>query len=191
MEVKAMNNNYKETYKQNKIKGDKYENECYIHIKSGKSLFGIVDFTQRLLDTANQLDGIDIQIENTTTVENIIYGPVTVKGTTNIDCKHYGYYPTKMKKTEYGVDVIPVEITKYDGSLGWGIDPNIKTTYLIMRIDNYCSYVINSLALRRYLSNRIHIYENMFDNEKKKVVKAVSVKDLMDYHIIRDYKIFK
>ena len=96
-----------------------------------------------------------------------------------------------MKKTPYGVDVIPVEITKYDGSLGWGIDPNIKTTFLIMRLDNYCSYVINSLALRRYLSKRLDMYENMFDNEKKKVVKAVSVKDLMDYHIIVDHKIFE
>lgn len=186
-----MNNDYKQTYERNKTKGDKYENDCYIHIRSGKSLFGLVDFTQRLLDAENQLDGIDIQIENTTTVENIIYGPVTVKGITNIDCKHYGFYPSKMKKTEYGVDVIPVEITKYDGSLGWGVDPNIKTTFLIMRIEEYCSYVINSLALRRYLSNRIHMYETMFDNEKKKVVKAVSVKDLINYHIIVDHKIFK
>lgn len=184
-------NDYKQTYERNKAKGDKYENDCYIHIRSGKSIFGLVDFTQRLLDAENQLDGIDIQIENTTTVENVIYGPVTTKGITNIDCKHYKLYKGKMKKTAYGVDVLPIEITKYDGSQGWGVDPNIKTTFLIMRIDNYCSYVINSLALRRYLSNRIHMYENMFDNEKKKVVKAVSVKDLMDYHIIVDHKIFK
>jgi hypothetical protein len=186
-----MNNDYKQTYERNKVKGDKYENDCYIHIRSGKSIFGIVDFTQRLLDTENQLDGIDIQIENTTTVENIIYGPVTTKGITNIDCKHYGFYKDKMKKTPYGVDVIPIEITKYDGSLGWGVDPNIKTTFLIVRIAEYCSYVINSLALRRYLSKRLDKYENMFDNEKKKVVKAVSVKDLMDYHIIVDHKIFE
>ncbi len=176
-------------YRSNKIKGDKFEHECLIHIRSGKSIFGLVDFTKRLIDIENQLNGIDIQIENTTYVENAIHGIVTTKSITNIDCKHYGLY-RQMKKTEYGVDVIPVEITKYDGSPGWGIDLDLQTDFIILRIGNYCSYIINSLALRCYLSKRIDKYPDMFEKREEKIVKAVSVEDLLKYHIIVNYKLF-
>lgn len=188
-----MNEEYKKEFLSFKEKGDKYENECLIYIRSGESIFGIVDFADRLIDTTNQMKGIDIRIKSTSYVPNTIHGVVTIKNTTNIDCKFRSFYYDKMKRTEYGVDLIPIEFYKYDNSISWGLNMKLETTYLIMHIENVCSYVINSLALRSYLNHNKDKYPIWkFKREKSLYhqVRGVSVEDLLNLHIIVNYRVY-
>lgn len=97
-------------------------------------------------------------------------------------------YRTKIyyyqKKTEYGVNILPIEISKRKvDKKGWGNDLTLKTHYIIYTIKDYCCYIINSLALRSFINGKEEQFPVVFTDEKKKCI-GVPVELLMNKGII-------
>lgn len=103
---------------------------------------------------------------------------------TVIDSKFHSKVSYKQKLTETGVDVISIEITKKNGSIGWGINPKLHTDYIIDMIYGVGYYMIDSRRLREYMADTYKSYPVMYSSEGQEDYRAVLVADLMEYEVI-------
>lgn len=112
-----------------------------------------------------------------------------------IDSKFHRAIMSKQRKDirilsdEYGcVPWLSIEVTKANGSEGWGRNEHLKTDYIIDMIKDNGYYVIDAYKLREYMAENYKRYEVAFKSKGKEDYRAVPVKDLMDNDIILFYE---
>lgn len=124
-------------------------------------------------DKERQWKGIDYIIWDEEREDNI-----------KIDSKFHVNKAKKQNYTDYGVNVISVEVTKANGLKGWGVNNKLENDYIIDIINNYGFYVIDSSKLHSFMANNYNKYPVMYKATGKEDYRAVDVKELMEEDII-------
>lgn len=124
-------------------------------------------------DKERQWKGIDYIIWDEEREDNI-----------KIDSKFHVNKAKKQNYTDYGVNVISLEVTKANGLKGWGINNKLENDYIIDIINNYGFYVIDSDKLHSFMANNYNKYPVMYKATGKEDYRAVDVKELIEEDII-------
>lgn len=106
------------------------------------------------------------------------------EGNIKIDSKFHVNKAKKQNYTDYGVDVISVEVTKANGLKGWGINNKLENDYIIDIINGYGFYIIDSNKLHGFMANNYNKYPVMYKATGKEDYRAVDVKELIEEDII-------
>lgn len=101
-----------------------------------------------------------------------------------IDSKFHVNKAKKQNYTDYGVDVISIEVTKANGLKGWGINNKLENDYIIDIINGYGFYIIDSNKLHGFMANNYNKYPVMYKATGKEDYRAVDVKELIEEDII-------
>lgn len=114
------------------------------------------------------------------------------EGTTeiNIDTKYHRAKMWKQTLTDYGVDILSIEICKAKGKVGWGIDQDLKTDFIIDIMNNVGYYVIDAHKLHSYMSEHYTDYPIIYNSKGCEDYRGVSVTDLIDNDIIVYYALW-
>ena len=140
-------------------------------------LWGItVSNIEMITDKKRQYKGIDWIIWDDERENNI-----------KIDTKFHVKKAKKQSYTDYGVDLVSIEITKANGLKGWGINPKLENDYIIDIINNYGFYIIDSEKLHSFMADNYNKYPIMYKAKGKEDYRAVSVKELIAEEIIIDW----
>lgn len=133
---------------------------------------------EMVTDRERQYKGIDYIIRDN-------YGNVTV-----VDSKYHRKMSYKQRLTEYGVDVLSIEITKKNGMLGWGVNNKLATDYIIDMIHGLGYYMIDAKRLHEFMNDKYLQYPIMYSEEGYEDYRAVPVAELMEYEVILYYEEF-
>lgn len=137
-------------------------------------LWGItVSNIEMVTDKERQYKGIDWIIWDDERENNI-----------KIDTKFHMKKAKKQSYTDYGVDLVSIEITKANGLSGWGVNNKLETDYIIDIINGYGFYVIDSVKLHDFTANNYNKYPIMYKAKGKEDYRAVPVKELIAEGII-------
>lgn len=124
-------------------------------------------------DKERQWKGVDYIIWDKEREDNI-----------KIDSKFHVNKAKKQNYTDYGVNVISVEVTKANGLKGWGINNKLENDYIIDIINGYGFYIIDSNKLHSFMANNYNKYPVMYKATGEEDYRAVDVKELMEEDII-------
>jgi len=127
-------------------------------------------------DREKQYKGIDYIIQ---TNDNCII---------NIDTKYHRSISRLQTRTDYGVDVLSMEIRKHNGLKGWAINKNLETDYIIDIIKGTGYYMIDAKVLHDFLQEHYMDYPIAYEQEGQEDYRAVSVLDLWKYGAILYYR---
>lgn len=133
---------------------------------------GIADI-EMVTDRKRQYKGIDYILWSEDKKENV-----------KIDSKFHLKKARKQNYTDYGVDIISIEITKANGLKGWGINNKLETDYIIDIINGYGFYIIDSSKLHGFMIDNYSKYPIMYKATGREDYRAVSIKELMAEGII-------
>lgn len=110
------------------------------------------------------------------------------------------YIDTKFRIRKYkfqtvtevgGLDYLIFEVKKSNGMISWGIDQSLWTDYIIDICNDICYYVIKAKELKKYLSDKYHLYPLAFDNKDGSKSIMVSTKELFDNNLIQTWGRFE
>lgn len=127
-------------------------------------------------DAEKQINGIDYMIKAN---DNSIV---------NIDTKYHRSINRIQKRTDYGVDVLSMEIKKHNGFKGWAIDKELETDYIIDMIKGIGYYMIDARMLHDFLQEHYRDYPIAYKQEGQEDYRAVDVIDLWKCGVILYYR---
>lgn len=101
-----------------------------------------------------------------------------------IDSKYHRGKSYKQSYTDYGVNILSIEVTKANGRKGWGINTELKTDYIIEMIQGVGYYMINAHKLHEFMLDKYADYPTIYSNKGCEDYRGVPVEDLMEYEVI-------
>lgn len=127
-----------------------------------------------------ELDNIIMVTDYKTQIRGIDYA---IKG----DNKELVYIDSKFHLNNSNSSIMPIEVTKFNGLQGWGIDTTLSTDYILDLTKNYGYYVLDCHKLHSFMLQHLNKYPSIYNRhgeEGKKHTKAVPIQNLIEAEVI-------